>query len=271
MPPRSLTLSGMTRARPLPPRALGLLTLVVAAVIGLAAWQPWHRTPAVEAAAPTSLAEAAAATPLVLADDTKVLVFGDSWTYGSAATVPTDGYAYQLGRMNGWDTTVRGVRGSGYLRPGLDGPDFGTRISMLDPDAAYDLIVVQGSINDRLLVDDTYRPAVDAAWDTLAATFPDAQIVVLGPAPHALPVHRGTIRIDRELASAAAARGWWYISPVAEEWITEENYLAVIDTGEIARNHPSDAGHRYLAERLTDALLERTATTEAGAVTDLAP
>ena len=48
-----------------------------------------------------------------------MLVFGDSWTYGSAASLPTLGYAYVLGERLGWETTVDGVRGSGYLKPGL--------------------------------------------------------------------------------------------------------------------------------------------------------
>lgn len=257
----------MSRRRPLRLRGLGVLALGVAVVIGLAAWQPWQRTPTVDAAASGDGPLLGVAEPLVIPTGARVLVFGDSWTYGSAATVPTDGYAYQLGRMNGWDTTVLGVRGSGYLRPGIDGPDFGTRMAALDRADEYDLIVVQGSINDRGLVDDSYRAHVDAAWDALEAVHPDAQIVILGPAPHEFPVHEGTTRIDGELARAAADRGWWHISPLAENWITPERYDEVIDALE-GHKHPSDAGHRHLAERLTAALLDRAMTTEAGGATD---
>ena len=39
----------------------------------------------------------------------------------------------------------------------------------------------------------------------------------------------------------------------------------MIDTG-IGRNHPTTAGHAYLAERLAQALAERMAVVEAGAV-----
>ena len=61
------------------------------------------------------------------------------------------------------------------------------------------------------------------------------------PRPRAAGAPGGTptARIDEVLRELAAARGWWYISPIAEEWITEANYLDVIDTGEIGRNHPS--------------------------------
>ena len=68
-----------------------------------------------------------------------------------------------------------------------------------------------------------------------------------------IPVEAATARIDRDLAGAAAARGWWYLSPLGEHWITPANYADVIDSG-LGRDHPSTAGHRYLAERLAAAV-----------------
>ncbi|MFJ6654068.1 SGNH/GDSL hydrolase family protein [Microbacterium sp. NPDC091313] len=248
-------------ARPRRPRwAFGVLVLAVLAVCALAAWRPWS-APATPTAAVAAEAPAAATgpAPIALPEHPRVLIFGDSWTYGSAATAPTDGYAYVVARTLGWDAVVDGVRGSGYLKPGLDGGAFGERIAALDPALDPDLIIVQGSINDRRLPATGYRTAVDEAWDALSARFPDAQIVVLGPAPQVLPVEAATARIDVDLADLAAERGWWYVSPVREEWITPENYAAVIDTGEIGRDHPSTAGHAYLAERLAEALGERAA------------
>lgn len=191
--------------------------------------------------------------PLDLPSDATVLVFGDSWTYGSAASVPTLGYAYVLAELTGWTTVVDGVRGSGYLKPGIDGPDYGTRIAALDADLDPDLVIVQGSINDRRLPAEGYREAVDAAWDRLRERFPRARVVVLGPAPQVLPVQKATARIDRDLAKLAARRGWWYLSPVRDGWITAADYADVIDTG-AGNNHPSTEGHRYLAERLAAAL-----------------
>ncbi|MFS0867964.1 SGNH/GDSL hydrolase family protein [Microbacterium sp. 179-B 1A2 NHS] len=239
---------------------LGALAAGVAAVVALSAWQPWSRTPAVETAA--SGASGIGAQPLSIPASADVLVFGDSWTYGSAATRPTDGYAYQLGEITDWDVTVDGVRGSGYMKPGRDGPDFGGRARVLDPAADYDLVIIQGSINDRLQGERGYRERVDATWDRFERTYPRAQFVIFGPTPHDLPVHEGTARIDHDLAAEAGERGWWYISPLAEGWITPENYLAMIDTG-VGAKHPSDAGHTYLAEKLAQALRDRSATTDA--------
>ncbi|WP_243224950.1 SGNH/GDSL hydrolase family protein [Microbacterium sp. CIAB417] len=232
--------------------ALGLIALS-ALLVGL--WRPWAPLPE---AAPIGAGDepiVVEPAPLVLPEHPLVLVFGDSWTYGSAAAPYTQGYAYQLGGMLGGESVVKGVRGSGYLKPGLDGPAFGARIAALNPGIDPDLVIIQGSINDRLQGATGYREAVNAAWDALSALYPDAPIVVLGPAPHELPVGEGTARIDVDLAELAAARGWWYISPIERDWITPDNYLDIIDV-EVGRKHPSTEGHRYLAEKVATALAE---------------
>jgi lysophospholipase L1-like esterase len=235
--------------------------LAVALVCVVAAWRPWA-VPSIPAAAPDAASVVTVSpAPLAIPQNARVLIFGDSWVYGSAAVVPTEGFAYRLGASEGWDTVVNGVRGSGYLKPGLDGGSYGERIAALDPALDPDLIIVEGSINDRRLPAKGYRDAVTAAWDALAAMYPAAAIVILGPSPQVLPVEPATARIDEDLRDLAALRGWWYVSPIADDWITTANYLEVIDTG-LGRNHPSTAGHAYLAERMAeslDALAETTA------------
>ena len=233
--------------------AIVAIALLIAATVAVVIARPWL-SPAATSAAGSEVIAAADLTPLTLPDDPTVLIFGDSWTYGSAATDPTLGYAYVVAQDAGWTTIVNGVRGSGYLKPGIDGPAFGERIAALDPSLDPDLIIVQGSINDRRMGAAGYRDAVRAAWDQLTAIYPDARIVVLGPAPQVLPVEPATARIDQDLSALSAERGWWYISPIAENWITDANYLSVIDTSEIGRDHPTTAGHAYLAERLAAAM-----------------
>lgn len=240
------------RARP-PAWAIVLVAALAIAVAVLAMWRPWMPPATTVAAGPGEVAVAGPPEPLDLPDGARVLIFGDSWTWGQAA--PTgQGYAYVVAELTGWTTIVDGVRGSGYLRPGKGGGEFGERIAKLDPALDPDLVIVQGSINDRALHPTDYREKVTAAWDVLSVIYPDARIVILGPAPHILPLEASVAAIDADLADLAAQRGWWYISPVAEQWITDADYLRVIDTSETGRNHPSIEGHRYLAERLASSV-----------------
>lgn len=227
--------------------------LAVAAVCALGMWRPWI-TPSAPVAVEQDAVAMIAPAALELPDEPRVLVFGDSWVYGSAAIVPTLGFAYRLGDELGWDTVVDGVRGSGYLKPGIDGGSYGQRVADLDPALDPDLIILEGSINDRRLYPAGYQEAVTSVWDALADLYPEARIVVLGPSPQVLPVEPATARIDADLAALAGARGWWYISPIAEGWISAENYAAVIDSSATGRDHPSTEGHAYLAARVAEAL-----------------
>lgn len=228
---------------------IALVSALAIAIAVLAVWRPWSPTAATVAAGPGEVAVAPPPASLDLPEDARVLIFGDSWTWGQAAAAG-HGYAYVVSELTGWTTIVDGVRGSGYLRPGKDGPEFGARIAALDPSLDPDLVIVQGSINDRALYPTGYREAVTAAWDTLSAIYSGVPIVILGPAPHILPLEQSVAAIDADLKDLAAQRGWWYISPVTENWITDADYLRVIDTSDYGKLHPSGEGHRYLAERL---------------------
>lgn len=234
--------------------AVGALAVVLTVFLGVT--RPWM--PPAETAPIAAAEDGISPAPLALPEHPKVLVFGDSWTYGSAASTPTLGYAYLLADLVHGETVVDGVRGSGYQKPGIDGPDYLTRITQLDAEIAPDLVIIQGSINDRREDAGAFPAAVNAAWDALTAKFPEVPIVVLGPAPHELPVGATTARIDHDLSVLAAERAWWYISPVQKSWITPQNYLRLIDVG-VGRKHPTDAGHEFLAQKVSEAL-ERFST-----------
>lgn len=197
-----------------------------------------------------------AATAAAQDDAPSMLVFGDSWTFGLAASTPTGGYAYLAGLELGWNTTVDGENGSGYLHPGEHGGLYGTRVVQLDPELDPDLVVVQGSINDRASDLSTLSRAANGVWEALERMYPDADLVILGPAPATLPVDESVERIDEILGDLAQTEGLDYISPLQEQWITKSNYDTVIDSSSTGHYHPSDTGHAYLAEKLAEHISE---------------
>lgn len=182
--------------------------------------------------------------------EASLLVFGDSWTFGLASTTVTGGYAYRTGAILGWATTVNGENGSGYLRGGQYGGYYGTRVAELDPDLDPDVVVIQGSINDRAQPLSALPRAARAVWRAVEATYPNAELVILGPAPSMLPVDPSIAGIDDVLAELASEEDLSYISPIDDEWITSSNYDIVIDAGPSGHHHPSDEGHAFLAEKL---------------------
>ncbi|OAN35045.1 hypothetical protein A4X17_11215 [Plantibacter sp. H53] len=181
-----------------------------------------------------------------------VIIFGDSWTAGYAATPSSEGYAYLTGADMGWETSVRGVSGTGYLNAGPNAEGtYAQRIAEL-PDAEPSLFIMQGGINDAFQDQSTLGEAIDATLAAVRSKYPTTQIVLLGPAPSALPVEANLSSVDNDLRGAARSAGIHYVSPIAENWITAENYQSVID--ETAAGHPSTAGHRYLADKTIEAL-----------------
>ena len=207
----------------------------------IASTSPWH-APIDEAPTPTP-------EPLPLA-----LIFGDSWTHGLAASDSEHAYPHLTGELLGWDVDVLGENGSGYLHLGEDGGFYGTRVAELDPELEPDVVIVQGSVNDRREALSALPRAARSVWHAFEHTYPDAHLVILGPAPSAFPLDKKVKKIDAELAQLADAEGIDYISPLAEEWFTPQNVDDYIDTE--TANHPSDAGHAYFAKRLS-ADLER--------------
>ena len=98
-----------------------------------------------------------------------------------------------------------------------DGPDFGTRIAALDPALDPDLVIVQGSINDRKLPADGYRARANGR--VVAAT-------VLRPGgPLAIPLDAGenVVELDYQAPLGVRAAGWlssltWLLGLAALAW-----------------------------------------------------
>lgn len=173
---------------------------------------------------------------------------------GGAFTAPTDfggrgaaGWAEIIGSRYGWQTTVLANDGAGYLVPGqlhlalpaIRGPLAATR---------PDLVFIAGGRADV----GQYSPrAVAAAARAFVAgvrsDLPQARIVVLGPVATDATAPAGATQVRDALRSAVTTvPNTTFIDPLAENW------FANAPTGLIAPDgqHPTDAGHRLIADKL---------------------
>lgn len=247
--------------------------LVAASALGIAALGQRPEAASTVTYTPTPLAITRTPTPTpepteridLPGEGAQVVFFGDSWTEGYAAAPSTDGYAYVLGRTMGWDPEVLGRGSTGYVNPGVPNETFVQRSAGLEKDDEVQLVFLQGSINDVYIDRDEYPrdrfpdvgveklgAAVDATLANLRAAYPNAKIIAWGPPTVVLPVPSELTSVDSVLSSTFDAAGVPYISGLG--FITQANYDDVIDTS--ATNHPSTAGHAYLAERLAQTLRE---------------
>ena len=194
-------------------------------------------------------ARAAAPPPLVLPDHPKVLLLGDSYTKGIGASSKDKAYAYTIAEPLGWDLTVDGKSGTGYVDPSAAGADTYAERMWLHPHSAtdipYDLVVIQGSSNDRKYTEAEVAGRIGLTIRTSRRLWPQAQILLMGPTnPYANVAEYATV--DAELTKAAAANGIPFIDPIGEQWFVPgdgERYAN-------AKNgHPNDAGYRLMSRR----------------------
>jgi lysophospholipase L1-like esterase len=178
-----------------------------------------------------------------------VTFLGDSWTVGEGATARR-GYAVLTGEQLDWQYQVLGVGGSGYTRSGA-GSTFGQRVDRaIDTEA--DVIVVQGSLNERRGVPGALAPAARATLRHLrAAADPQTEILVVG-ASYVPGTPAATIEwINDDIADAAAQAGVRFVDPAAGNWTDPTDPAIWYDA-----NHPNDAGHQLIADRMTSLLQE---------------
>ena len=99
------------------------------------------------------------------------------------------------------------------------------------PEADPDLVIVQGSINDRLRYDAGYREAVAAAWDTLEAIYPAAPSSSSAPRPRCCRWSEHRVAWTATSPRSPPPAGGHTSRRSATHGSREENYLDIIDIG----------------------------------------
>jgi lysophospholipase L1-like esterase len=236
---------------------LGILAVLTLTVVGFALMKDYPQpsaspsTRSAPASPKVTKAAPAPAPKIDLSPGTKTIIFGDSWTAGYTANPLSKGYAFTTIAALQLDGAVNGGPGTGYLNPGQAGTTFSQRFATLPADTDLDLLIIQGSVNDQNSDKATLGAVVDKLIADAKAKFPNADIVILGPAPSDAPANPGIIQLDDIIGTRAKLASVHYISPLAEKWITEENEKQVIDQ---QTQHPSNEGHDYLSAKLVDHL-----------------
>ena len=207
---------------------------------------------------PASTTPEAAVTlsPAQVAEGAEVLIIGDSYTEGYGITPGTD-WAHIAAEDRGWDATIDGISGTGFTQgaaaDGRTGLDYAGRVrSHADESSSYDLVVLQGGLNDLFVSAADQRDNVAAAVRAAHAAWPEADVIVFGPtAPFGGFGNRDDAGIIRTAATEAGAL---YIDPVSPSLWLDESNSPEFDLGDSL--HVNEAGQQYLAARFVDAVLD---------------
>jgi lysophospholipase L1-like esterase len=178
-----------------------------------------------------------------------LFVLGDSIAGGSSqGGNGPNGWPSLVAKELGLTLRLDAKGGTGYTTGGSQkgGRPYTRRVN--DAIAAKpDLVVVEGSRNDA---GPTKTQA--AAADTLRrlrAGLPHARILVVGPI-YSYPQPIGSHPIDEAVAAAARKLSMPYLSAVRRGWFTGSAHRFIGSDGV----HPTNAGHAYLAKRISPEL-----------------
>jgi lysophospholipase L1-like esterase len=209
----------------------------------------------------------------------RLMVLGDSISDGSAQNTGAGAGSWfaRAGRLLGsTDAWEQGRGGTGYITPG----SFATFATRLPADViawAPDRLIVWGGYNDNTGDQAAIATAAASLYAAIRTGLPSALVYVIGCwAPTGSPAGSIT-NTDTALRTAAANAGFPFISPLTGAvynaagtlvathgaWITGTGRVgATTGTGNadgyIGTDavHPTDAGHVYLARRITAAIRE---------------
>ncbi len=183
---------------------------------------------------------------LVLPAHPSVLILGDSYTEGYGADPKTKGWAYLVGQPLGWQVTVNGVGGTGYVNPGLNNE--GTYLQRLPSlqGRSFDLVVVQGGSNDTDTAYPALRDAVTRTIDAVRTEFPGAAVVILGPATPYGKSDGTRIVMQCVLSVYAAQQNLPFLDPIGESWFVDGDGKRYANP---VNGHPNNAGYAHIAAR----------------------
>lgn len=220
-------------------RNIGYLSLAVVAVVALTLVVFALNRPAVVTAEPAPIPTFAGTTkPLVT-------IIGDSYTDGSGMnTGPETLWPVLIRDTAGIRTAALAVGGSGYVtvNPAISDDTFVTSAGKVQEDS--DVVVFFGSRNDGQGYT-AIRAAATQAFANASTAAPGSKVLAIGPAWVDANPPAEIIDARNAIRDAAVAAGIPFTDAIG--WFNDDDGTLIGDDG----IHPTDAGHRHLAELIS--------------------
>lgn len=171
----------------------------------------------------------------------KVAFLGDSYSEGLYLATPLEAFPYLVGKIRGLSVAVNGVGGSGYVAGGpCEGQQLSTRLDVV-LQSKPKLLVVQAGINDRAKAG--VGDAALALFKRAQKISPGTKVVALGPFAPAGASGPDLDAVAEAVSTAAKSAGVTFIDPRGWKYSLQQDRL-----------HPSDTGHKAIAEKLAAVL-----------------
>jgi len=179
-----------------------------------------------------------------------VSIIGDSYTSGSAVggngAANWTAVARDLLDADGYpvDLAVLGLSGSGYVRVGGTGLTFTDGVRKVVTDRTQ-LVVIFGSLNDGAMSPGAVAASAAQALRDVDLAAPSVRIVIIGPQWIDEDPPANLLAVRDALASTVGGHArLTFVDPLAEGWFGGASCALIGSDG----LHPTDEGHRHLAE-----------------------
>lgn len=176
----------------------------------------------------------------------KAVFLGDSYTTGwNGAGLGARGWPAIVGRLESWSTVMLAVAGTGFMNTGWTGQTIGSRVSAAIRQKP-DVVFIAGGHNDSRWSASTTGKAADVVIDRLRLALPDAVLVIVAPIWQTGSPPTRCLTLRDHLRHKAASVGAIFIDPLGERWFGGAARAYIGSDG----IHPTDAGHRHIADRI---------------------
>jgi len=199
---------------------------------------------------PRPIRDAVPATPVSLPAGAKAVFLGDSYTTGwNGAGLGRRGWPALVTRARHWHMANLAVAGTGFMNPGWTGQPIGSRVPAVIRQRP-DVVFIVGGHNDSRWSSATTATAADKVILRLHQALPDAVLVVVAPIwSNGRPPQR-CLDLRDHLRRTARSVGAVFVDPLREGWFAGKRQHMIGPDG----LHPTDAGHRFIADQFVTAL-----------------